>query len=163
VRRCIGCFALAAGCLTVTACGGGGGGGSGDASSGHITVSSPSIASGQPIPTAYACTGKDISPPLSWSSVPKEATDLRLVITDADAKGFVHWKVTGIPADVHDVAAGKVPKGGRERRNSFGKAGYGGPCPPPGEGPHHYVFTVTALDANGKPLDEGSLTATFDR
>jgi len=118
---------------------------------------------GQPIPAAYACTGKNISPPLSWSGVPKDAADLRLVVTDLDADGFVHWKVTGIPADVHDVAAGKVPKGGREGRNGFGKSGYGGPCPPPGEGPHHYAFTVTALDANGKVLDKGSLVATFNR
>jgi Raf kinase inhibitor-like YbhB/YbcL family protein len=160
VRRCIGCFAIAVGSLALSACGGSE---SNSAPSGHISVSSPSIAQGQPIPAAYTCTGKNISPPLRWSGVPKGAGELRIRVTDMDAKNFVHWKVTGIPTDVRDVAAGAVPKSAHEGRNDFGKTGYGGPCPPRGDGPHHYAFTVTALSGSGKVLDKGSLVATFDR
>jgi Raf kinase inhibitor-like YbhB/YbcL family protein len=159
VRRRIACLVLSAGCLALAGCGGGGSEPS--APAGHIAVSSPSIAGGQAIPAAYTCTGKDISPPLHWNDVPKAAAALRLEITDLDARGFVHWKVTGIPPDTHEVAAGKVPKGGRERRNGFGKSGYGGPCPPRGEGAHRYAITVSALGSDGKVLDEGSLVATF--
>jgi Raf kinase inhibitor-like YbhB/YbcL family protein len=151
---------MTAGCVVLAGCGGGD---NASAPGGHLAVSSPSIARGQAIPAAYTCTGKDISPPLQWSAVPKNAAELRLAITDLDARGFVHWKVTGIPPEVGQVAAGAVPKGGRERRNGFGKVGYGGPCPPRGGGTHRYAITVSALGRDGKVLDKGSLVATFDR
>ena len=86
---------------------------------------SPAFADGQPIPAAYTCTGKEISPPLSWSGVPKGARSLRLEMDDETAN-FVHWKVRGIAPDVDSVAAGAVPKGGKQGRNSFHKVGYGG-------------------------------------
>jgi phosphatidylethanolamine-binding protein (PEBP) family uncharacterized protein len=33
----------------------------------------------------------------------------------------------------------------REGENSFGKQGYGGPCPPKGDQPHRYGFTLYAM------------------
>jgi hypothetical protein len=125
-------------------------------------VRSPAFADGQPVPAAYTCTGKNISPPLRWSGIPADATRLRLVVDDLTAH-FVHWKVSGIAAGDGEVAAGEVPNGGRQGKNSFGKAGYGGPCPPKGAAPHRYAFTVTALGRHGKVLDRGSLVGTFAR
>jgi len=82
---------------------------------------------------------------------------------DDETANFVHWKVRGIAPAVDSVAAGAVPKGGRPGRNSFHKVGYGGPCPPPGDKPHRYAFTITAVGKGGKTLDSGSLTGTFSR
>jgi Raf kinase inhibitor-like YbhB/YbcL family protein len=157
VRRCIG--ALAFGALLLAGCGGS------DASSapnGHISVRSPAFADGQTMPAAYTCTGKNISPPLSWSAVPKGARSLKLVMVD-ETKDFTHWKVSGIDASAKSVGADAVPKGGKEGKNTFGRVGYGGPCPPPGDSPHRYTFTISAIGSGGKVLDKGTLTGTFSR
>jgi Raf kinase inhibitor-like YbhB/YbcL family protein len=146
-------------CIALTGCGGSD---AASAPTGHIAVRSPAFANGQPIPAAYACTGKGISPPLSWSHVPRGTTNLRLDMNDLTAN-FVHWKVRGIDPGVDSVAAGKVPAGGKQGKNSFGKIGYGGPCPPQGDKPHRYAFTITALGSKGKQLDKGSLVGTFKR
>ena len=123
-----------------------------------IEVDESAFADGQPIPAAYTCTGKEISPPLSFTGVPKGARSLRLEMDDETAN-FVHWKVRGIAPDVDSVAAGAVPKGGRQGRNSFHKVGYGGPCPPPGDKPHRYNFTLYALKVDG--LDVSGASASL--
>jgi Raf kinase inhibitor-like YbhB/YbcL family protein len=146
-------------CVAMAGCGGSD---SAPAPSGGIAVRSPAFAGGQPIPAAYTCTGKNISPPLSWSGVPREATSLRLDMVDVTAN-FTHWKVRGIDPSVASVAVGKVPAGAKQGNNSFGKVGYGGPCPPPGDDPHRYQFMVAAVGKNGKVLDKGSLVGTFRR
>ena len=156
VRRCMGAVVV---CVVLTACGGSD---AASAPTGRIAVRSPAFANGQPIPAAYTCTGKEISPPLNWSGVPKGTTSLKLDMNDLSAH-FVHWKVRGIDPGVTSVAAGTVPKGGKQGRNSFNKVGYGGPCPPPGDNPHRYAFTITALGTHGKVLDRGSLVGTFSR
>jgi Raf kinase inhibitor-like YbhB/YbcL family protein len=76
-----------------------------------------------------------------------------LIVTDPDAPGqtFVHWVLYGLPAETRALpealpGIGQLADGGRQGRNDFGDLGYGGPCPPPGS-PHHYVFTLYALDA----------------
>jgi Raf kinase inhibitor-like YbhB/YbcL family protein len=157
VRRCMG--ALAAGAVLLAGCGGSD---SSSAPNGHIAVRSPVFADGQPIPVAYTCSGKNISPPLSWSDVPKGAKSLKLVMKDL-TKSFTHWKVTGIDASATSVAADAVPAGGTQGKNSFGKAGYGGPCPPSGDPAHRYAFTISAIGSGGKVLDKGSLVGTFKK
>ena len=47
----------------------------------------------------------------------------------------------------------------------FGKAGYGGPCPPPGDEPHHYAFRVLALDVehlSGAPAHAAGIVDAID-
>jgi hypothetical protein len=76
-----------------------------------------------------------------------------LIVTDPDAprRTFVHWVLYGLPAVAQALpegvlGLGQLVDGGRQGRNDFGDLGYGGPCPPPGS-PHHYIFTLYALDA----------------
>lgn len=119
-----------------------------------ITLSSTAFAHGQPIPDEYTCEGADISPPLKWLGVPAEAKSLAIVCDDPDAPSgtWTHWILYGLPADVKSLPAGvrpvaKPPTGGRQAKNSFGRIGYGGPCPPAGRA-HRYFFRIYALDGN---------------
>ena len=113
----------------------------------------------------YTCDGDNISPPLSWSGVPEDATQLRISLRDPDAPGgtFTHWLVAGIDPSSSEVGQGMVPLGGTEEMNSFGERAYGGPCPPPGADPHRYIFTAEALDAAGDVLASAELTTTYGR
>jgi Raf kinase inhibitor-like YbhB/YbcL family protein len=132
----------------------------------RINVSSPAFSPGEAIPRQYTCDGRDLSPPLRWSGVPKGASELTLVMRDPDAPGgaFVHWNVR-MPATVGGLAAGQVPEGAVQGQNGFGRIGYGGPCPPKGDPPHHYVIMVSALSptAGGTVLATGTLTGTYAR
>jgi Raf kinase inhibitor-like YbhB/YbcL family protein len=103
------------------------------------------------IPTASTCDGDDVSPPLAITGIPDRTESLALVVDDPDAPGGVwdHWVVydiapPGEPAAGLTVAAGTAPAG-TAGTNSWGRSGYGGPCPP--SGIHRYFFTVYALDA----------------
>ena len=105
------------------------------------------------------------APPLAWSDVPEGTSELRVSLTDPDAPGgtFVHWLVTGIDPASAGVGQGAVPPGGTEQENGFGESNYRGPCPPPGDSPHRYVFAVEALDEIGVVLGSGELAASFGR
>jgi Raf kinase inhibitor-like YbhB/YbcL family protein len=149
-----------------------------------LSVTSTALKDGQPIPSAYACTDYDHlgkSPPLTWASGPEGVVDHAVTMTDPDAKNFVHWAVTGIPAGITSLAEGAspdaLPAGATELNNDFGKPGYGGPCPPKGP-PHHYVIRVYALkkpvmaskadvsffqELDASALAVGSITVTFQR
>jgi len=146
----------------VTILAGCGGGSSERAPAGHIVVRSPAFADGRTMPRAYTCSGKNVSPPLSWSHLPAATARLRLQMNDLTAH-FLHWTVTGIDPRTQEVAAARTPDGGKPAKNDFGKVGYGGPCPPEGDDPHRYAFIVVALDRAGKVLDRGSLVGTFSR
>jgi phosphatidylethanolamine-binding protein (PEBP) family uncharacterized protein len=97
----------------------------------HIRVMAP-WAAGDRIPVRYTCDGNGQAPVVRATKVPGER-DQVVVMTDPDAPGgtFVHWTAWG----------------GAEGRNSFGETGYGPPCPPGGDKPHHYVITVYALES----------------
>jgi Raf kinase inhibitor-like YbhB/YbcL family protein len=108
---------------------------------------STAFSDGEPIPRRHTCEGEDVSPPLSWSDPPEGTQSLALVVDDPDAPGgtFTHWLAWDI-----DPAAGALGEGQAapsEGSNDFGQAGYRGPCPPPGHGPHRYSFRLYALDA----------------
>jgi Raf kinase inhibitor-like YbhB/YbcL family protein len=115
-----------------------------------MQVSSSAFTEGTPIPSRYSCQGQNASPPLAWSGVPAGTAELALVVDDPDAPGgtYTHWVLFHLDPDLTGLAEGQVPAGARQARNSAGKAGYSGPCPPPGPA-HHYRFTLYAL---GQPL-----------
>jgi Raf kinase inhibitor-like YbhB/YbcL family protein len=130
-----------------------------------IEIESSAFSEGDTVPTQFTCDGDNVSPPLSWSGVPEDASELRLSVRDPDAPSgtFTHWLVAGIDPSSSDVGQGMVPAGGAEETNSFGEEAYGGPCPPSGDDPHRYVFTLEALDAAGDVLASGELTTTYGR
>lgn len=101
----------------------------------------------QNIPSQYTCDGEDVSPAISWSSLPESTRSLALSVIDPDAPmgDFVHWLIYDIPKEAGGIPkGGPLPKGAKEVRNDFGKSSYGGPCPP--SGAHRYFFALYALD-----------------
>jgi len=127
------------------------------------------FADGGSIDARFTCKavggGGGISPGVSWGVVPSGTVELALVVTDPDAGGFVHWVLAGIdPNAINSVPEGAVPAGLHQATNSFGKVGYGGPCPP--SGTHHYRFRLLAireaLGLKGAPTAGAVLTAAKD-
>jgi Raf kinase inhibitor-like YbhB/YbcL family protein len=146
-----------------------------------IAVHSPAFADQGDIPQKYTCDGQDVSPPLTFGTLPPGTAEVALLVEDPDAPGgtFVHWVAWGItPGSTSSGSAGPGstssgsagPGGGGlgegeapagAGTNGFGRRGYGGPCPPKGA-PHRYVFTVYALSA---PLNlpQGASANEFKR
>jgi Raf kinase inhibitor-like YbhB/YbcL family protein len=109
-----------------------------------FTATSPAFRDGQPVPKEFTCDGKDNAPPITVSGAPQETESFAVIMDDPDApKGtFTHWLAHDIPADGNGLRT----TAGTALSNDFGRKGYGGPCPPPGHGPHRYFFTVYAVD-----------------
>jgi hypothetical protein len=130
-------------------------------------VTSDSFADGDYLPKehilsadfGFGCAGGNRSPHLKWSGAPAGTKSFAITCYDPDAptgSGFWHWLVVNIPPDVTELplgagsADGTLPTGALMTRTDFGKPGYGGPCPPEGDHPHRYLFTVFAV---GDKLD----------
>lgn len=139
----------------------------------------------------FGCDGSNISPSLSWNNAPPGTKSFAITVYDPDAptgSGWWHWVMFNIPATVKALPAGSgnpanslAPRGAVQSKTDFGKPGYGGPCPPKGDQPHRYVFTVYALkvdkidaDANASgalvgfmlnanKIGEANFTATYGR
>lgn len=157
---------------------------------------SPDIKAGGQIDKAFefngfGCSGENKSPALQWRGAPAGTQSFAVTVYDPDAptgSGWWHWSVINLPADVTSLkadagAAGgaKLPQGASHIRIDYGVAAWGGMCPPPGDKPHRYIFTVHALktdklnvpaDAtaalagymiNANALDKASFTATYGR
>lgn len=110
-----------------------------------FTLASTAFAEGGEIPQDNACDGASLPIPLAWSGTPEGTAELALIMDDPDANGFVHWVVVGIPAAASEFTDGSMPAGAIEGQTSFGRTGYGGPCPP--SGTHRYDFTLFALSS----------------
>lgn len=146
-----------------------------------LTLESDAFVEGGAIPSRYTCDGDDLSPPLRWGEPPAPTGSLALIVDDPDAPGgtWVHWVLYDIPPEVRALEEGAPPPAGStEGHSSWGRAGYGGPCPP--SGTHRYVFALYALDgalglepgatrddvlraAEGRILAVGQLVGTYSR
>ena len=104
----------------------------------------------------YGCKGQNVSPAIAWNNPPADTKSFALLVHDPDAptggKGWWHWIVVDIPPSARGVAPGAgtadgkaLPAPARQLGNDFGSSGWGGPCPPAGDRPHHYVFTIYAV------------------
>jgi Raf kinase inhibitor-like YbhB/YbcL family protein len=126
-------------------------------------LSSAAFAEGQEIPARYTCEGLDLSPPLAWSAPPAGTKSLALLVSDPDAPDpaaprmvWTHWLLLGLPpaAGALPEQAGNaghegLPPGTLAGLNDWGRADWGGPCPPVGR--HRYRFTLFALDTLPPP------------
>src|SRR5580698_5976976 len=119
---------------------------------------------------SFGCSGENVSPELEWANPPAGTKSFVLMVRDPDAptgSGWWHWVVYNLPADAKTLPAGAgkadnsaLPKGAAQGNTDFGAPGYGGPCPPPGSGAHHYVFTLFALKVDKLDIPAAA-TAAF--
>jgi Raf kinase inhibitor-like YbhB/YbcL family protein len=154
-----------------------------------LKLTSSVFQQGGSIPSRYTCEGQDVSPPLSWSGAPANTKTFALIVDDPDApdpanpqRVYVHWVVYNLPATAaalpENAAKAALPKGAVQGKNDWGKAEYGGPCPPIGR--HRYFFKLYALDAelaglsspakadleramNGHVVGSGELVGTYQK
>jgi Raf kinase inhibitor-like YbhB/YbcL family protein len=125
-----------------------------------FSLTSPTIKPGSTLTEAqvfkgFGCEGKNISPELKWSGAPKDTRSFAVSVYDPDAptgSGWWHWVVYNIPPSATGLAEGAgtadgkgLPAGSLQGRTDFGAPGFGGACPPKGDKPHRYIFTVHAL------------------
>lgn len=117
---------------------------SASASEAKIHISSPAFVSGGRIPARFTCHGANVNPPLEFQGVPASAKSLVVIVEDPDAPAglFTHWLLWNIPPSTTEIGEKSVPADSAQ--GDFGKAGYGGPCPPSGN--HRYIFRLLALD-----------------
>ena len=160
-----------------------------------ITVTSPTLKANEVVPIDHTADGKNLSPALAWSGAPANTKQFALIYDDPDVafgnppQSFVHWVVykipgtpKGLPADLPMDAVLTAPAdiaGSIQGLSGFKRTGYRGPAPPPGK-PHHYTWTVYALDAelplteglnrnqlleamNGHIIGQGALVAIYER
>ena len=110
----------------------------------------------------FGCSGKNISPELTWSDAPKGTKSFAIIMYDKDAptgSGWWHWLTFNIPASTTHIASNAsklklLPKGSLEGTNDYGAIGYGGACPPKGHGDHTYLITIHALDVAQLDINE---------
>jgi hypothetical protein len=150
-----------------------------------LQLSSPAFEDGSAIPQEYSCDGDDSSPALFWGELPDQTKSIALIMDDPDAPvgTWVHWVLYDLPGNRTEIPenvpkSGQLPGGGTQGSNSWGRSGYGGPCPPGGT--HRYFFKLYALDApldlasgatkedllqamEGHLLDQGQLMGTYSR
>jgi Raf kinase inhibitor-like YbhB/YbcL family protein len=114
----------------------------------------------------FGCSGGNQSPQLSWSGAPEGTRSYTLTCYDPDAptgSGFWHWVVANIPVDVTELASGAgrsgTPPGAVTVRNDAGQREYGGPCPPQGDHPHRYIFTVFAVGVEQLAVNDDTTPA----
>jgi Raf kinase inhibitor-like YbhB/YbcL family protein len=120
-----------------------------------IKITSTAFQPNGSIPSKYTCEDRDLSPPLAWSGAPPGTKTFALIVDDPDApdpekpqRVYVHWVLYNIPATTialpENASKKGLPKGTVQGKNDWGKAEYGGPCPPIGR--HRYFFKLYALD-----------------
>lgn len=134
-----------------------------------ITVASPLMQQGQPLPEVYTCEGVEnedgeelagLSPPLSWSGLPEDAGSIALVV-DEPREALVFWVVYDLDPQLVELRQNTVPADARQGQNSVGEAEYGAPCPEE-DASYEYRFTVYALDDALDLPDGAALDTTLE-
>ncbi len=135
----------------------------------EFSVTSADFSPNGVLPDAHVFAHGNVSPQLSWSGAPEGTLSYAVTCYDPDAptgSGFWHWSVVDIPADVTELPQGAgsgdfkgLPVGAVQARNDYGTRDFGGAAPPPGDGPHRYVFTVYAVDQEKLGTDGDSTPA----
>lgn len=141
---------------------------------GKFRLSSPSLSPNSTLPieqvfSGFGCSGGNVSPALSWSNAPAGTQSYAVTLFDPDAptdSGWWHWVVINLPSGTNglekaagDTSGHGLPAGAVQVRTDFGKPGFGGACPPPGNKPHRYIFTVYALKTAKLDLPENASAA----
>ena len=143
-----------------------------------FSVASPSFASGGSLKETsvlndFGCVGQNISPALVWKGEPNGTQSFAVTVYDPDTptgSGWWHWVVINIPASIHNLVDGAgtadgkaLPASAIQTRTDFGVRAYGGPCPPPGDKAHRYIFTVYALKVAhlDVPIDASAAMVSF--
>lgn len=133
-----------------------------------FTLTSNDVVDGGVLDDAQVQAKGDTSPHLAWSGAPEGTKSYAITCYDPDAptgSGFWHWTVANIPADVTELKTGAsphaMPAGSVEGRTDYGPAGFGGAAPPPGHGPHRYIFTVFAVDVDRLDVTPDNSGAVF--
>ncbi len=139
-----------------------------------FSLSSPTVAANATLSShqvfkGFGCSGDNVSPALQWQGAPAGTASFAVTMYDPDAptgSGWWHWVVFNLPASTQslalgagDVHSGRMPATAIQSRTDFGVPGYGGPCPPLGDKPHRYIFTVYALKIDHLPLQADSPAA----
>ena len=136
-----------------------------------LTLSTISFQPGGNIPEQFTCHGANLSPSLSWGSLPADTKSVALVVTDPDSLfgSYVHWILYNLSPQLSHLAEGVprsevLPNGAKQGLNTGNEIGYAGPCPP-GESVHRYLFTIYALDTMlnpPSPVNEKQLTNAME-
>lgn len=113
---------------------------------GGMTMTAPFTVDA-PIPQKYTCDGQNVSPALTWAGLPEGTVEVAIQVIDLEAEDYTHWVITGLNPQAGGIKEGEVPVGALQAKNSAGKTGYTGPCPPKGS-THNYLFEVDALDSH---------------
>lgn len=147
-----------------------------------LEVTTRDFEDGKALPPRFTCDGEGDAPSLEWSGIPDGTAAVAVSVTDPDALSgtFVHWVVFDIDPETTELRDGEAPDGAVEAESGGGRVGWVPACPPPGAGPHRYVFRVHALNAElgfdrgvnsdralgrirENTIAEGDLTATYER
>jgi len=137
-----------------------------------FTLKSPTLNPAAPLAmqhvfNGFGCEGGNVSPALTWENAPTGAKSFAVTVYDPDAptgSGWWHWVVFNIPAATTALPEGastngKLPATAVQSMTDYGAPGFGGACPPKGDTPHRYIFTVFALDVASLDLKPGAMPA----
>ena len=141
-----------------------------------FTLASQDIAPNSTITQPFlftGCGGQNISPELHWNEPPNGCKSFAITVYDPDAptgSGWWHWLLYNLPANLRQLPqnAGNeiklLPSTTQRGRNDYGQYIWGGPCPPVGDPPHHYIFSVFALDVEKieLPIDASAAMIGFN-